>query len=139
WARAHGYSSYVPAERRWHCQDAPTLSSPLPSPPIRWADREFLRACLGMSSLTRVRVSFALEIKLQTCRQGSLARQLIIQVQRIQPIILIGNVQQTYFHLGDSVGKSVTGKQVQLPKIIAGDVRSVAAVRLNQPDRIELA
>src|SRR5262245_33565222 len=81
----------------------------------------------------------ASKIELQARRQRSFPRQFVIEIERVQPVILIGDIQQAEANFRDPIGKAVAGKQVQLPEIVARNIRGVAAVRLNQPERVELA
>lgn len=75
-----------------------------------------------------------LEIQLQAHGQGSRARKLVVKVERVQIVILAGDVEQADCEFSFSMQETVTGKRVELPEIITRFTGGgVAAVVLTIP------
>src|SRR5262249_55530392 len=80
------------------------------------------------------RNAVGLKIEAEADAQGAMAWQLGRQVERIQPIVLIGNIQQGKGGLGVTLIKAITDEGVELPEIIARKARRVTAIRLLRPE-----
>ena len=68
--------------------------------------------------------------------KGARARQVRIQIERIEFVILVPDVQQSHLQLGESSRKAVPGEDIELPEIIARQVGRIASVRLTGPEGI---
>jgi len=73
-----------------------------------------------------------LEIQLHAHGQGARARKFVVKVERIQIVILAGDVEQAEREFGFSMQETVTGKRVELPEVRAR-LTGVAAVVLTIP------
>src|SRR6185503_2401835 len=80
-----------------------------------------------------------LKVEFETGRQGAFARQLGIQRQWVQPIIAVSDVQHANRCFGSAMQKPIADKGIELPEIIARNVRRISLVRLLRPHSIELA
>src|SRR5262249_34184486 len=79
-----------------------------------------------------------LKVKLETRHQRPFAGQLRIERERIQAVILVGDVQKPNLDLPLPMVEAIANVSVELPEIVAGNVRRVAAIGLLRPDRIKL-
>ena len=76
-----------------------------------------------------------LKIQSQRRRERPAARDFRLQVQRIEPVILVGEIQHAKAEFGAAVWKNVAGENILLPEIIAGQSGRVAVVVLMVPVR----
>src|SRR5262245_53073155 len=79
------------------------------------------------------------EIPFQARRQGAFAGQFVVKSQRVQPVVLIGEIQQSHLRLHPPLPKAIAGHHVELPEIVSRNIRRVALVGLLRPDGAELA
>src|SRR5262249_7645196 len=59
--------------------------------------------------------------------------------ERIEPIILVGDVQQANARFSVTIEKAVADENIELPKIITGQVRRISVIALSVPKRFSLA
>src|SRR5262245_45861641 len=59
-------------------------------------------------------------------------------IERVEPIVLVGEVEQTQLNLDTPLEKAVAGEKVELPEIVARKVLHVTAIVLRIPERAEL-
>ena len=76
-----------------------------------------------------------LKTQLQAQGERSAARQFVVKIQRVEIVILIGDVEQAERDLGFSMQKSVTDKRIELPEVSARLAGRVPAVALRIPER----
>src|SRR3989442_7059142 len=79
------------------------------------------------------------EVKLEACGQSPRPREIVIERQRIEPIVAIREVEQPQARFGPPLKEAVADEQIELPKIRAGLRRGVARIGLRGPDAVELA
>src|SRR5258705_9174106 len=87
--------------------------------------------CVGLGSAD------SLEIELQTNGQRPLAGQFIVEGQRVQAIILVGQVQQAQTRLDSALQQAVSDVKIELPEVVSGEVGRVTAVGLLRPNGVE--
>ena len=66
-----------------------------------------------------------LEIEQQAQGQGAFAGKFAVKRQRIEPVILVGDVQQGHAHLPTPLEKTVSGPDMVLPAGSQADARPV--------------
>ena len=76
----------------------------------------------------------ALKRKFKIGDECSFAREFQIIRQRIQFVIAIIEIEQAQANFGVAFRKTVASKNVELPEIIAGFVRTIASITLRPPD-----
>src|SRR5947209_1022694 len=59
------------------------------------------------------------------------------QVKRVEVVVLVGEIQQSHGEFRVPSPKTVTGKCVKLPEVVAREIRRVTTVALLIPDRLE--
>jgi len=74
-----------------------------------------------------------LKIDLQAQGKGPAARQFVVEIQRVEVVVLVSDIQQAERHFGFSLQKPVTDKRIQLPEIITGFSGCFVNVVLNVP------
>src|ERR1041384_7431275 len=79
-----------------------------------------------------------LKINFEAGVKGALARQLEIIGERIEFVVPIAEVQNAKANFGVPVGEAITGKQIELPEIVARLIGAVAAIGLAVPKGIGL-
>ena len=95
-------------------------------------------ACWGGEGHAKARTpTYGCGLKTQLQAQGerSAARQFVVKIQRVEIVILIGDVEQAERDLGFSMQKSITDKRIELPEVIAWFCGLVAFVALRLPER----
>src|SRR5438132_302964 len=80
-----------------------------------------------LSPLPNLRSS---EVKPEAQGQGPVVRQLSVQVERVEMIVSVSQIQKPHSHLRPPPRETVTGKHIELPKVIAGPFRQIALVVL---------
>src|SRR5437899_1812558 len=74
------------------------------------------------------------EVKLEAARERPFARQLGIKIQRIEPVILIREIEHAQAHFRRAMTEAPAGENVELPEIIARLLRRVILIGLRGPD-----
>src|SRR5687767_7632924 len=75
-----------------------------------------------------------LKVETQAQQKGAIAGQFRSEIQRVDSVILIGEVQEADTHFGLQARESVTRGHIELPEIVPGEVGRVTLVRLAGPD-----
>src|SRR6185369_17564076 len=68
------------------------------------------------------------EVELEAGVEGPLARELRIERQRVQFVILVRDVQHADARLGMATPEAIAGKEIELPEFISGQRARVAAI-----------
>ena len=79
------------------------------------------------------------EIESETQQERAIARQLRVKIQRVQVVVLVGEVQQPYDHLGLSPRETVARVEVELPEIVPWQGRVIVVIGLLPPQRLGLS
>ncbi len=79
-----------------------------------------------------------LKINLQAQGEGPAARQISVNVERVELVVLVGEIEHAKRNFGFPVQEPVTGKRIPLPKIITGFSGGLANVVLNVPMGVRL-
>ena len=79
-----------------------------------------------------------LEIQLEADGQSSLAREFVIECQRVQAVVSISQIEQADSHLGPPLQEAITEVEIVLPEIIARNIGRITAIGLLGPDSIKL-
>src|SRR5579862_1622596 len=79
-----------------------------------------------------------LEIQLQTYEQGARAREFVEKIERVQAVILIGEIEDAEGDLTFTMQKTIAGKCIHLPEITTRLSRIVSAVALIIPISLSL-
>src|SRR2546426_97076 len=64
--------------------------------------------------------------------------QFRVEVQRIEPVVLAREIQESDRQFGSALREAVAGKQIELPEIVTRQVRAVAKVTLRGPQGLRL-
>src|SRR5260370_35447107 len=73
------------------------------------------------------------KIKLQTCRERSMARQFGVKIQWIEPVVLIRQVQQPDGKFSLSSRETIASEEIELPEVISGECGRVIVIALVRP------
>src|ERR1035441_4563871 len=74
-----------------------------------------------------------LKTQLQAQGEGSRTRKFVVKVERVEIVVLAGEVEQTEHDFGFSARETVTDKRVKLPEVSSRLTGYVAAVVLAIP------
>ena len=74
-----------------------------------------------------------LKTQLQAQGEGSRTRKFVVKVERVEIVVLAGDIEQTERDFGFSARKTITDKRVELPEVSARFTGGVAAVALTVP------
>ena len=74
-----------------------------------------------------------LKTKLQAQGERSAARQFVVEIERVEFVILVGDVEQAERDLSFPMRETITDKCIQLPEVIARFSGVVSAVVLRVP------
>src|SRR5262245_17173926 len=92
----------------------------------------------GHNSLGTRRCRLTSEVKLQSRVKRSLARQLRIERQRFETIILVGDVKHADSGFRRTMPEAVADKCIQLPEVVSRFLRNKATVVLTGPKALHL-
>src|SRR5262245_12705984 len=78
------------------------------------------------------------KIEFETRVEHPLARELVVERERVQFVVLVGDVQHADSRLSVTPPETVSGEGVELPKLVTAQSRRVAIVVLRCPQRFAL-
>src|SRR5437667_8525059 len=101
-----------------------------------------LKALAGLRPCSRTQYEFnglanRSEGESKADRQRRFVRQFGRQVKRVELIVPVGEVQQSHGQFRVPSPETVSGKNVELPEVVARKIRRVTTVALLVPDRLE--
>ena len=80
-----------------------------------------------------------LKIKPETGGQRAMTWQVRREVERVQLIVLVGDIQQRQTRFNVALIKAPSDESIELPKIISGKIWCVSAIGLLRPERLRSA
>ena len=79
-----------------------------------------------------------LKVESEAGNKHSFPGKFLVEVERIELVVLVGQVEDPQLDLGAALIESIAGKGIELPEIISRNIGGITAIGLLRPDSLDL-